>query len=164
MFREEGISFSVCSPFVVMLLFTESVSSLGTSRCSSKSPAMALSRTVNFTGASTAAYSLGLACLLQIRLSFTNHLLPGGLFRANCCCMQGLWKDHGSLVVQIITKVLLVCCTDKLSQRLEGGSHLVGCCLASIIEHVVFECLTEPTLLRFACASVAMALSSTTPT
>jgi hypothetical protein len=34
----------------------------------------------------------------------------------------------------------------------------------SIVEHGVFECLTEPNLLCFAGASEAMAPSSTTPT
>jgi hypothetical protein len=83
-----------------------------------------------------------------------------GMSSESCCCVHGLWKDHGCLVVQLITDGLPVCFTDLLSQPLVGGPHLVVCCLVSIKEHIIFECLTEPTRLRFACASVAVAPSS----
>jgi hypothetical protein len=153
-------------------VFSESVSLIGTSTfCSKSTSAMALSRwrvsmvprVIFLCDQCLEDDSLHLACLLQIRLSLADHLLPGIMSRDYGRFVHRFLRDQGSLVEQHITDVLSVCCTDVLSQPLIGGPHLVACCFVSIGEHVVFECLTEYTLLRVACASVDMAPSSMGP-
>jgi hypothetical protein len=107
---------------------------------------------------------LRLACLLQIHLSCAIYLLPGSMSREKGRCVHGFWKDQVSLVVQLVTNVLPICSTDILDQLLARCPHLVGCCLVSIVEHVVLECLSQPTPSAFCWCKCSYEPSSTTPT
>jgi hypothetical protein len=68
--------------------------------------------------------------------------------------MHGLSESHSELVLELVADVLPVVCANILYELLPQSSHLICCCLVSVIKHIVTESRAEPTLRCLALAPV----------